>query len=232
MFSVLLVAFLSVLILYYLYKEYGTKITRFPIIGSFHMLFTNPKPLIEQIQYDRHKYGDITYFKLINIDLGKILSLITLMATCSSFSISKQHKIDKTDGWDGPVCWEVIVYGKIQISRWEEERSFGSRSKTLVNFISSKIESKEDFFVKDIFNIPVVNVIWRMVANKTFQMDGSEGQMFVRTLDEILSKRDMKTAIPIIGQYMPVFRRRKELMRQMKDSMMNIINEHEKTLGI
>ena len=140
MFSVLLVAFLSVLILYYLCTEYGTKITRFPIIGSFHMLFTNPKPLIEQIQYDRHKYGDITYFKLINIDLGKILSLITLMATCSSFSISKQHKIDKTDGWDGPVCWEVIVYGKIQISRWEEERSFGSRSKTLVNFISSKIE--------------------------------------------------------------------------------------------
>ena len=114
----------------------------------------------------------------------------------------------------------------------KSEQNILEESKTLVNFISSKIESKEDFFIKDIFNIPVVNVIWRMVANKTFQMDGSEGQMFVKTLDEILSKRDMKTAIPIIGQYMPVFRRRKELMRQMKDSMMNIINEHEKTLGI
>ena len=114
----------------------------------------------------------------------------------------------------------------------KSEQNILEESKTLVNFISSKIESKEDFFIKDIFNIPVVNVIWRMVANRTFQMEGSEGRMFVKTLDEILSKRDMKTAIPIIGQYMPVFRRRKELMRQMKDSMMNIINEHEKTLGI
>ena len=114
----------------------------------------------------------------------------------------------------------------------KSEQNIQEESKTLVNFISSKIESKEDFFIKDIFNIPVVNVIWRMVANRTFQMEGSEGRMFVKTLDEILSKRDMKTAIPIIGQYMPVFRRRKELMRQMKDSMMNIINEHEKTLGI
>ena len=114
----------------------------------------------------------------------------------------------------------------------KSEQNIQEESKTLVNFISSKIEPKEDFFIKDIFNIPVVNVIWRMVANRTFQMEGSEGQMFVETLEEILSKRDMKTAIPIIGPYMPVFRRRKELMRQMKDSMMNIINEHEKTLGI
>ena len=113
----------------------------------------------------------------------------------------------------------------------KSEQNIQEESKTLVNFISSKIEPKEDFFIKDIFNIPVVNVIWRMVANRTFQMEGSEGQMFVETLEEILSKRDMKTAIPIIGQYMPVFRRRVELMRQMKDSMLNIINEHEKTLG-
>ena len=113
----------------------------------------------------------------------------------------------------------------------KSEQNIQEEAKALVNFMSATVDSNEDFFIKDIFNIPVVNVIWRMVANKTFQMDGSEGHEFVRTLDEILSKRDMKTAIPILGKYTPVFRRRVELMKQMKDSMMEIINEHEKTLG-
>ena len=74
MFSVLLLVFLTVLILYYLYKEYGTKFppgpSRFPLIGSFHVILTNTKSLIEIVQDDRRKYGDISFFKLINIDLG------------------------------------------------------------------------------------------------------------------------------------------------------------------
>ena len=113
----------------------------------------------------------------------------------------------------------------------KSEQNIQEEAKNLISYISLKSNCNEDFLIKDIFNIPVVNVIWRMVANKTFQMDGSEGHEFVRTLDEILSKRDMKTAIPILGKYTPVFRRRVELMKQMKDSMMEIINEHEKTLG-
>ena len=92
MFSVLLVSFLAVLIQYYLYKEYAIKVppgpTRYPFIGSFHLLLTYPKSLIELVQYDRYKYGDITYFKLLNIDLGEILCLTTLMALCSSLSVS------------------------------------------------------------------------------------------------------------------------------------------------
>ena len=35
--------------------------------------------------------------------------------------------------------------------------------------------TKEETLVKDQFNIPVVNVIWRMVASKTFPLKSEEG---------------------------------------------------------
>ena len=35
---------------------------------------------------------------------------------------------------------------------------------------------KEETLVKEQFNIPVVNVIWRMVASKTFPLQSEEGK--------------------------------------------------------
>ena len=38
-----------------------------------------------------------------------------------------------------------------------------------------KEEEEEDTLVKEQFSIPVVNVIWRMVASKTFTIGSEEG---------------------------------------------------------
>ena len=40
---------------------------------------------------------------------------------------------------------------------------------------SSKEKEEEDTLVKEQFSIPVVNVIWRMVASKTFAIGSEEG---------------------------------------------------------
>ena len=40
---------------------------------------------------------------------------------------------------------------------------------------SSKAKKAEDTLVKEQFSIPVVNVIWRMVASKTFTIGSEEG---------------------------------------------------------
>ena len=40
---------------------------------------------------------------------------------------------------------------------------------------SSKEKKAEDTLVKEQFSIPVVNVIWRMVASKTFTIGSEEG---------------------------------------------------------
>ena len=40
---------------------------------------------------------------------------------------------------------------------------------------SSKEKGEEDTLVKEQFSIPVVNVIWRMVASKTFTIGSEEG---------------------------------------------------------
>ena len=85
--------------------------------------------------------------------------------------------------------------------------------------------------IKDIFNIPVVNVIWKMVANRTFAMDSLDGLEFVQILDEIFSKRDAKSIIPFFGKFTSVHKRRKELFEMMNAKFLRIIEDHEASLG-
>ena len=115
----------------------------------------------------------------------------------------------------------------------KSEQNIQDEAKNLINFISEKIclKDNEDFPIKDVFNIPVVNVIWKMVANKAFSMESSDGLKFVKILEEILTIKDPMAALPVIGKYTSVFKRRIHLMEEMKESMFRIIEEHEKTIG-
>ena len=60
-------------------------------------------------------------------------------------------------------------------------------AKALVDHLVSS--SKEETLVKEQFNIPVVNVIWRMVASKTFPLNSEEGMknMFSKHLQMIMT---------------------------------------------
>ena len=89
----------------------------------------------------------------------------------------------------------------------------------------------KDFLVEDNFNISVVNVIWKMVANKTFALDSPDGLEFVRTLDGIFSKRDPKSLIPILGRFTKVHKDRLEMFQTLRARFQDTIDEHEKSLG-
>ena len=43
------------------------------------------------------------------------------------------------------------------------------------HLLATSKEKEEDTLVKEQFSIPVVNVIWRMVASKTFTIGSEEG---------------------------------------------------------
>lgn len=101
----------------------------------------------------------------------------------------------------------------------------------MINHLIEQNTEGKDFLIEDNFNISVVNVIWKMVANKTFALDSPDGLKFVRTLDEIFSKRDPKMLIPIIGRFTEVRKNRLEMFRILKERFYNTIEEHEKSLG-
>merc|ERR1712117_805168 len=102
----------------------------------------------------------------------------------------------------------------------------------MINYITENMKSDEDFLIKDVFNIPVVNVIWKMVANKSFAMNSKEGQRFVEILDEIFSKADPKAMIPFFGKYTSVFRRRVKLVAEMKKGFEETIKKHESSIDV
>ena len=56
----------------------------------------------------------------------------------------------------------------LNILNWSQEEA-----KALVDHLVSS--RKEETLVKEQFNIPVVNVIWKMVASKTFPLKSEEG---------------------------------------------------------
>ena len=56
--------------------------------------------------------------------------------------------------------------------------------------------SEEETLVKDQFNIPVVNVIWRMVASKTFPLKSEEGMKLTHMTFLCGTNRGLK----ILGQ--------------------------------
>ena len=113
----------------------------------------------------------------------------------------------------------------------KSEQNIQEEAKNLISYISLKSNCNEDFLIKDIFNIPVVNVIWKMVANKAFSMESSEGQKFVKILEEIFSIKDPMAMLPVIGKFTSVYKKRVALMDEIKENMFKILKEHENTLG-
>ena len=113
----------------------------------------------------------------------------------------------------------------------KSEENIREEAQTLINHFIAHNTGEQDFLIADNFNISVVNVIWKMVANKTFALDSQDGLEFVRTLDEIFSKRDAKAVLPIIGRFTKVKRNRVQMFRILRERFYNTINEHEKTLG-
>ena len=72
---IVLIVLLSLLtILYFLYRKEHCKLppgpTKYPLVGSFHLLLGAKKSLIEIVQNDRKKYGDMSSFSVFGINIG------------------------------------------------------------------------------------------------------------------------------------------------------------------
>ena len=113
----------------------------------------------------------------------------------------------------------------------KSEENIREEAQTLINHMIEQNTEDKDFPIEDNFNISVVNVIWKMVANKTFALDSPDGLEFVRTLDGIFSKRDPKSLIPILGRFTKVHKDRLGMFRTLRERFHNTIDEHEKSLG-
>ena len=158
---------------------------------------------------------------LIDRDIGKIINFHLYQLKCF-LSVGPFWKDQKRF-----VLKTLKDYG---FGRKSEE-NIREEAQTLINHLNEQNTEGKDFLIEDNFNISVVNVIWKMVANKTFALDSPDGLKFVRTLDEIFSKRDPKMLIPIIGRYTEVRKNRLEMFRILKERFYNTIDEHEKSLG-
>ena len=113
----------------------------------------------------------------------------------------------------------------------KSEENIREEAQTLIrHFIEQNTEEK-DFLIESNFNISVVNVIWKMVANRTFALDSPDGLEFVRTLEEIFNVRDSKSLIPIFGRFTKAHKTRLEMCQILRKRFYDTIDEHEKSLG-
>ena len=71
------------------------------------------------------------------------------------------------------VIWSVQVNPCSSLLMWFDQEEANNLVDHLLS--SSKANKAEDTLVKEQFSIPVVNVIWRMVASKTFTIGSEEG---------------------------------------------------------
>ena len=246
--AVLMIFFLSLLIfisLLKIQKKLPPGIYSFPLAGALPWMIIKKKSLIEIVKDDRYKYGDISRFPIFNYEVvilnsaSLIKEMVGLeecggrMGRLSEWTSGGVPRglldTDNTAGWRGQKrfvlrCLRDYGFGK------KSEQNIQEEAKSLVTHIFETNDPKEDFLIKDIFNISVVNVIWKMVANETFALDSEEGKRFVANMEQVLTVRDAKASIPVLGKYTAVYRNRIKLINEIKTGLMRTIREHEQSL--
>lgn len=218
-----------------------------PFLGSIPWFVTSGKHLIELVKDDRAKYGDISSIDLVRYFLvflnePKLIKEVLNMEEvagrahlgCAMKSWGKPLGLVDPD--IGPVWKEQKRF----VLRCLRDQGFGKRSeesvqeeaKHLVRHILDATSGGEDFLIKGIFNIPVINVLWKMVGNKTFHWDSIEAKRFVDLTEEIFSTRFTSLInFPVIGRWLAAnhIKKRTALWGELRDSFMNSIEEHEST---
>lgn len=245
--AVLLIFFLSLLIFYKLFKKQKKVppgIYSFPIAGALPWMVLKKKSLIEIVKDDREKYGDISrfpifHYEVIVLNSARLIKDMVGMEECGG-------RMGRLSEWTS----EGVPRGLLDTDNttfWREQKrfvlkclrdyGFGRKSeqniqheaKSLLTHIFEQNNSK-DILIKDMFNISVVNVIWKMVANETFALDSPEGKKFVEIMEQVLTNRDAKASIPVLGKYTTVYRNRTRQIKEIKRGLLRTIKEHEESL--
>ena len=149
---------------------------------------------MELVKSDRTTYGDISSVSLGMVNIvflnePQLIKDVLNMEECAG----RAHLGLAMKSWGKPLGLVDPDIGPV----WKEQKrfilkclrdhGFGKKSeesvqeeaKHLVSHILEQSSNGEDFLLKDVFNIPVINIIWKMVANKTYAYESVEGQRFV-----------------------------------------------------
>ena len=221
---------------------------RIPVLGSIPWILGKNKHLLELCANDRKKYGDIS-----SHDLGRFVIVLLNEPRLIREALNMEELAGRPQFGTEYKCWGIPLglvspdIGPV----WKEQKrfilkclkdqGFGKKSeesvqeeaKHLVSHILDHARTGEDFLVQGVFNIPVINVLWKMVANKTFQWDSADGLRFIELTEEAFSTRVSRLAnIPLIGGWLAKedIKRRKALWGELRDAFMESIEEHEESL--
>ena len=222
---------------------------RLPLLGSVPWILWSGKHVMEIVKNDRRKHGPLSSvgfgpINLIFINDPSLIREVLIredMAGRPSSSLGLQMKswgrkigLIAPDG-NCPVWREHRRF----VMRGLREQGFGTRSEqSVLEEATALVEhllatSGESVVIKEQFNIPVVNVIWKMVANRTFSLGSSEGHRFMTLMDELFSKSFPALAlVPILGRLLigKQIKRRFAMFAEMRELFLEVIEEHEQSL--
>jgi len=223
-------------------------VPRLPLLGSVPWLIASGKKMMELVKGDRVKYGDLSSINLafINIVFINEPKLIRdLLGRDQTAGRGRSKMGLKMKSWGKPLG--IIDPDNTPV--WKEQRRFILRNLKELGFGRKSEESvqeeakalvdhlvssrKEETLVKEQFNIPVVNVIWRMVASKTFPLKSEEGSKFIALMDELFTNTLSPLALfPIFGKLLVKnqIKRRFEMFREIRELFEAVIEEHEESL--
>merc|ERR1719220_505074 len=209
--------------------------------------------LMTMVKEDRIKYGNLSsinlgFMNLVFINEPKLIRDMLGRDQTAGRGRSKMGLAMKS--WGKPLG----IIDPEDTAVWKEQRrfilrnlkelGFGRKSEESVqeeanslvdHLLASSKEKKEekDTLVKEQFSIPVVNVIWRMVASKTFTIGSEEGSKFIALMEELFTQTLSVLALfPLVGKYLAKkkIQRRFDMFREMRELFEAEIADHEENL--
>lgn len=150
---------------------------------------------------------------------------------------AKPYGILFTDGdmWHGQRRFSLKTLKDLGFGRTNSESIIQEEASLLVDFLSEN--STQDFGMKSTMNIPVINVLWRMVASKRFQMDDSDALEIMAALTTQFGTssafRRFLTMLPGSNRLVPAltgFKKFRALLDRLFSMFRESIKEHKDTI--
>jgi len=264
MFGVILVSAALFLLIFYFWKgqrkpaHYPPGPAKWPLIGSFTF-----SPLASQKDNHRVKVANMVekYGPTIGLYLGStpmvylhdpvlIRKLFNMEVFSGRFNPPAQQKflspngkpkpygILRTDGqtWHGQRRFSLKTLKDLGFGRTSSELIIQEEASLLIDFLIEK-SADGDFLFRSTMNIPIINVLWRMVASKRFQMDDAKAEEIMQTLTQSFGNnsafRRFITMMPGAGRLLPRsenFKRFQWLVKNLFAMFRESIKEHKETL--
>ena len=224
---------------------------RVPLLGSFP--FLNMKKGLVGWVLDRnvtqHKICTIDLFSTVKIFVVHDFDLSKELFAMDEFSGRPVTKLQILHRWYQKKAQGIIFTEKEQ---WSAQRRFSL--KTLKDFGFGKQSLEEamnleidclmeefsscqgDFKMGTNFNVPIINILWQLAANMRFTLEDPKGIEMVEKVNLLFSQGVKTGIIPMwINQMFPGitgYGDKVEVLNEQKDYVMDIIDEHKKSIDI